>query len=237
MAVNDMPDAMDRINMVLEHLFREHGIEAVRRGSAVWFPAYPGRWMYGDAAESFPCWRLDFALGVEPDRILVETVSAIGRDPIERLEDGFAAFVEGSFHVLLSAFFGAPLDEHVDREDWDIAGQRRAVFIGGIFTRQGPPRTADGEPDLRFFAEFERLLKAQPLPPGTHWMRLYHSRFRGEEMGSEVLLDNKEWDEMQQGMSAFDWPVSDTPYDVKMFFVIRDVADVPALPSPPAPNS
>jgi len=228
MTLPRVPNSTDLIKPMLEQLFDGHGIKAECRDNVVVFPDHPGMWVTCETfdtglmlASGARIWQLDFHLGIGPKRVLVESVSGIGHNEIERINNGLTTFVECSFHVLLSAFFDLSLPDDVERQEWEIAGQRRPVFISAVYWRFGLPKTAEGKLDLRFFAEFERLLKAQPLSPDTHWVRLYQTRYQGEG-SNEVLLDNEPWNALQDGMAAFDWPRNEKPYDVRVFLVIRN---------------
>jgi hypothetical protein len=226
MAVTPVPGSIERINQVLEGLYRAHGVEAVRQGDVVRFPAHPDLWTNGEAFDhGTRAGQVDVRLGVDSERALCESFAGLGDDLDQRTNDGLLAFTRCSFHVLLSAFFGSPSNDHAGREEWVIGGAARAVFLGNVTSRFGLPPGAESAPDLRFFDHFQCRLNAQPLPPGTHWVRLYQMRFRGESMCNEVLLDNAMWPAMQEAMTAFDWPVSEQYYDVRLFMVIRDLED------------
>lgn len=223
MAVERIPGSMDGVNDVLVQLFSGHGVEAARHGDGVVFPAHPGLWANGEAFRMYErIAQLDVRLGVEPGRMLVESVSGIGMTDGEQILNGLEAFTSTTFHVLLTAFFGLPECHGTERLEWEIGGRKRVVFLGVVGTRFGFPPGPDGQPDLRFYHHFERHLKAQPLPPGTHWVRLYQMRFRGEATANEVLLDNDPWPEMQEAMAAFEWPATEKHYDVRLFLVIMD---------------
>jgi hypothetical protein len=235
MAVVRVPGSIERINAVLEQLFGAHGIEAVSEENTLRFPAFPGFWMNAEAFNPLErAGQVDFRLGIAPDRMLCESVAGLGTTPEKQIEDGLRAFASNSFHVLLSAFFGVPRREGgIDREEWEIGGAKRVVFLGTIGSRFGFPPGADGKPDVRFFPVFKQHIQAQPLPPGTHWVRLYQMRFRGACTANEVLLDNHPWPELQNAMAAYDWPVNEKYYDVRLFLVIRDPEEVSPVPSDP----
>jgi hypothetical protein len=233
MAVVRVPGSIERINAVLEQLFRAHGIEAVSEGNTLRFPAFPGYWMTGEAFNPLErAGQVDFRLGIAPDRMICESVAGPGTTPEKQIEDGLRAFASNSFHVLLCAFFGAPTDHGIERAEWVIGGAKRVVILGTIGTRFGFPLGTDGEPDIRFFPAFKQHIQAQPLPLGTHWVRLYQMRYQGACNANEVLLDNRQWPELQTALATFDWPGSEKPYDVRVFLVIRDSEGVAPLLSP-----
>lgn len=223
MAVVRVPGSTDRINAVLEQLFRAHGVEVVREGDKLRFPAFPDYWMNGEAFNPLEfAGQLDFRLSISRSRMIGESVAGMGSTPEKQIEDGLAAFASNSFHVLLCAFFRVPLAHGIDCEEWVIGGLKRHVFIGTIGTRFGYPLGADGKPDIRFYQAFKKHVQSHPLPQGTHWVRLYHMRRGGRTTANEVLLDNHPWTDLQHRMAAFDWPVCEKMYDVRQFLVIRD---------------
>jgi hypothetical protein len=206
----------------LGEMFREQGIESVRDEEDLLFPAHEGLRANGAALRRHSrSLQLDVRLGIEPDRTLVESVSGIGTEDEPAIRDGLNSFRRATFPVLLAAFFGKA--NLAVRQRWQVGEQKRIVFVGEITSRFGFPKDADGKADIRFFDHFKANLLAQPLPPGVHWIRLYQARMDGKALANEVLLDNKEWPEMQDTMAAFDWPPSDDKtYDVRVFLVMRD---------------
>lgn len=219
-----VPGSTDRINQVLAALFRAHQVETVRENDIIRFPTYPKLWADGKAfATSERTTQLDVRLGIEDGRVLIESFAGFGGNATERIDNALVAFSQASFHVLLSAFFGAPPDDHVGREEWLIGSHSRTVCLGNITTRFGLPASADQKADIGFFGEFERVIRAQAsLSPGTHWIRLYHCEHQRECLANEVLLDNEPWVEVGNAMAAFPWPKRDGTYDVRLFLVIRD---------------
>lgn len=223
MAVVPVPGSTERINQVLEALYRAHGIDVVREADIVRFPARPEMCTNGEAFDmGTVAGQIDVRLEIAAGRVLCESFTGIGDTHDERTNDGLLSFTRCSFHVLLAAFFDLPANDHVEREEWVIDGRRRTVYLGNIATRFGYTQGDDQQPDIRFFQHFQRQLEAQPLSPGTHWVRLYHMHHRGENLSNEVLIDNNQWDALQHAMAAYPWPASEQTYDVRLFLVIRD---------------
>jgi hypothetical protein len=223
MAIMSVPGSVDAVNGVLEQLFRGHGVETVRDGDGLRFPAHPALWGNGELFREFEvAIQFDVRLGLADGRVLIESTGGLGDSQDAQIQNALARFADSSFHILLTAFFGLPECHGTQQLEWEIGGRKRVVYLGLITSWFGYPPGADGQPDMRFFDHFERHLQAQPLPPGTHWVRLYQMRFRGEDMCNEVLLDNAPWDPVMTAMAEFDWPVSENPYDVRVFLVIAD---------------
>lgn len=218
MNVERIEGSIGHVNGVLQQLFRGHGVEARVQSGRVTFPTHPALWVNGGL---FRCYerivQLDVRLGgIDDNRVLIESVAGIGTDLDAQTSFAMQAFAEGAFHVLLPAFFDRPPCHGTEREMW-IIGSPRAVYASLISSVFGVP------PDLSFYPAFIKRLEKYPLPEGTHWIRIYQMRHNGEVLSNEVLLDNDPWDEMQVFMAEHPWPVTEKPYDVRVFLVVKDV--------------
>jgi hypothetical protein len=211
----------DVVRDALAELFRTRGVESVRDGEVLRFPARRPLWANGAAYRGYErTLQIDVRLGLGDGRTLIESVAGFGTEDGPAITDGLKSFERATLPVLLAAFFDQP---HVAiRERWEVGGRKRVVAVGEVTTRFGFPLDAEGEPDIRFFDHFKRHVEQQPVPPGTHWVRLYQMQHDGKSMCNEVLLDNDVWPEMQTVMESFDWPVSEKTYDVRVFLVMRD---------------
>lgn len=224
MAGEPDPQVTRQLAEALVGLFHAHGVGAdVVPGQAfVGFLKYPGRWAEAELFDRDGHARLDVRLDFAAGRAVVESFVGAGATTEERARDALARFSDNTFHVLLSAFFGQPLCHGTEREEWEIGGRRREVYFGGVLSRYELPLAPGGGPDLRFFEAFGEAVKAQPLAPGTHWIRVYHLRRGGEMLANEVLLDNEPWAEVEAAMAAFPWPVAGHLYDLRQFLVVKD---------------
>ncbi|HUR53451.1 MAG TPA: DUF6348 family protein [Gemmataceae bacterium] len=228
--VTTVPGSAECLNEFLGETFRAHGVATVAAEGGIRFPEYPGRWANGEAfALTEHAWQLDFRFGLEPGRMLWESVTGVGATDQDKMTDGMIAFAESSLHVILSALFGQPACHGTEREEWLVAGTPRVASIGPVRSRFGFPLTPDSTPDMRFFHYFAERLCEQPLSRGDHWVRLYQMREGERCVVNEVLLDNDAWPAVQDAMAAFDWPTRKNDptsrsehYDVRVFLVIRD---------------
>jgi hypothetical protein len=188
------------------------------------FPAHPQLWANGELFRSNDrIVQLDVRLGgFDGDRVLIESIAGFGPDLNAQANFAMQAFANSSFHVLLPAFFGRPPCHGTERETWTIS-HPRAVYAGLVTSVFGyPPPKPDGMPNLDFYTAFIKRLETSPLPPGTHWLRIYQMRHNGAVLSNEVLLDNTPWEEMQTFMAEHPWPVAEQPYDVRIFLVVKD---------------
>jgi len=223
--MNRIDGSTDYVIDVLQQLFQGHGIEARAQSGVVSFPAHPGLWADGELfSYSEKIVQLDVRLGgFDGDRVLVESIGGFGSDLNSQANFALEAFANASFHVLLPAFFNRPPCHGIEREVWTI-GSPRVVYPGLITTVFGfPPPTPDGMPDLGFYEAFTKLVESYPLPRGTHWIRVYQMRNQGQALSNEVLVDNDECKELQAALADYNWPVSDSPYDVRVFVVVKDL--------------
>jgi hypothetical protein len=213
----------------LRRLFEGHGVKARVRAGRLEFPEHPNLWASGDLfvhSHSASIAQLDVRLGgFDGERVLVESIAGFGKTLEEQGDSALQAFANGSFHVLLAAFFGGELCHGTQRETWSI-GSARHVYTGPVTSAVGePPRTASGTPDVGFHAAFTESVRSLPLPAGTHWIRLYQARrANGEEVANEALLDNDTCEDLQAVMAKVPWPTAEKAYDVRTFLVIKDAA-------------
>ena len=225
MSVLRIEGSTDYVNDVLRQLFQGHDVEACVESGHVTFPNHPGLWANGELFRSYErIVQLDVRLGgFDGDRVLIESIAGFGPDLDAQASFAVQAFANGSFHVLLPAFFGRPPCHGTEREIWKI-GSPRAVYAGLITSVFGyPPAKADGTPNLDFYPAFIKRLETCSLSQGTHWVRIYQMRHEGAVPSNEVLLDNVPWEEMQAFMGEHSWPLTDRHYDVRVFLVIKDV--------------
>lgn len=225
MTPQSIEGSTEYVNDVLRQLFHGHGVEATVASGRLTFPAHPGLWAEGELyACSEGIVQLDVRLGgFDGERTLIESTCGFGPDLNAQANFAVQAFANASFHVFLPAFFDRPPCHGTERETW-VIGQPRAVYAGLITTVFGyPPPKSDGMPDLDFYPAFIKQLETYPLAQGVHWVRIYQMRHKGEVLSNEVLLDNHPWQEMQDFMERQQWPVSEEPYDVRVFLVIKDV--------------
>ncbi len=222
----EIEGSTDYVNGVLRQLFQGHGVESDLQSRRVTFPAHPGLWVdgvlfrYDERAV-----QLDFQLGgFDGDRVLVESIAGFGEDVSTQASFAVQAFANASFHVLLPAFFSRPPYHGTERQTWTIGGALRSVYPGLITTVVGyPPPKPDGAPNLSFYPAFIKRLEQYALPRGTHWVRIYQMRHNGAVLANEVLLDNNPWLEMQDFFAEHSWDVAETPYDVRIFLVVKDL--------------
>jgi hypothetical protein len=225
MSAQRIEGSTDKINDVLRRLFQAHGVEAIAQSGCVTFPAHAALWANGELFRTYErIVQLDVRLGgFDGNRVLIESVSGIGLDLNAQASSALDAFAKSPFHVFLPAFFGRPPCHGTDREIWTFRDGPRVVFRGPVTSRFGlPPAKSNDMPDLDFFPAFMKRLEKIALPRGIHWVRIYQARHGDRVLGNEVLLDNRAWDEMQHFMAEYPWPFAEKPYDVRVFFIVKD---------------
>jgi hypothetical protein len=226
-AVQRVEGSKEFVSKRLWELLRAHGVPARGHGR-VTFPNRPGLWMEGELFSYRPdIAQLDVRLGgFDGQRVLIESIAGFGETLEEQGRSALDLFANASFHVLLSAFLGCEPCHGTQREVWTTSGGQRVVergLITAVFAH--PPRLANGTPDYGFHQVFLDHVKNSELSPGTHWIRLYQMRRRGEALVNEVLLDNEISDELQSAMAEYPWPVAAEVYDVRTFWVLKDIEE------------
>jgi len=208
----------------LSQLFDSHGIATELTENRLRFPDHPHLVMNGGIFRFAPkVIQLDMRLqGFDGDRVLIESIAGIGETYEEQVQRAFQAIANGSFHVMLSAFFDRPECHGTSCQTWELAGKPREIHRGLITTILGyPQEEGSDQPWLGFYPVFKTRLEELGLPEGTHWIRIYQSR-RGEQvLCNEVLLDNEPWEAMQGLMEQVTWPASERAFDVRLFLVVK----------------
>ncbi len=217
------PEEMVKLKIV--RLFQAHGVRTVACRDRLMF----ADWDFHGSIETFQkgaaeIVQLDFRLHFPTEETLVESVAGHGSSPEDALDSALYRFREGTFHVLLGAFFDRLCKDQVEQEEWIIDGTPRWVTSGNVIVRGDFPKAASGNFDMQWYKEFDNRLKAQRLPPGTHWIRLYYGQHEGQPLACDVLVDNQPWTDLQREMSAIMPKVAEF-YDVRRFLVVQDIED------------
>jgi len=215
------------LNVLLAGWFEAHGIPAQSRGHSVVLPQANAAAQLVVLKElSVPdsyTVRMAGTLQIAGLQI-AEPVLGRGKNFLEAVEDGARTWHEFVFPVLLAAFFDKPIPGKVERNEAVIGGVPRRVTLGSLGTWGRLPEVAPGRPDLNWFDEFVRTVKARDLAPGPHWVRLFYAQADGKAVDLEVTRDNEDWTELRTAMTDVAWPRAKEFYSVRAFLVIQDAA-------------
>lgn len=148
-------------------------------------------------------------------RALVESFAGEGATLHDAVRHAFEKFLLGSFHVVLSAFFGVT-SEQVDWEDWSGPHGTFRVALGPL-VQVGAAPPPDAFAGLVGRAK-ERVV-ARGLTREVHWLRLFHARSQ-RPTASEALFDGESWPELLADVEAWPFPPSDSWYSERCFFVL-----------------
>lgn len=228
-------ETLSYVNAWLRDVFRAHEVPADVRDEWVVCPHTGHRVNGGIVRETeldgggFSL-RLDVRVELASGQTVIESCAGYGDTWPDAYNEALANFAQNTLHVLLAAFFGVACGEQVNREEWVIGGHPRQVTFSNVGVRGVMPKTADGMSDMNWFWDFQRRLQAQPLPHGTHWVRLFTMRKLDDVYAAEVLLDNEKWGEMEAEIGQMAWPWSEEVYGFRVFLVIQDLD--PTRPEP-----
>jgi hypothetical protein len=210
----------------LAQMFRGHGLEAAVQGDWLSFPPHrhfvQAQIVREIVQGEMIIFQLDVRLLIDGQRPLIESVAGWDKDANAAVTNALNLFAAGSFYVLLAAFFGKVVPDQVDQAEKVIGGRKRWATAGNIVPLGNMPQDGQGHPDMRWFSDFAARLKAQPLPPGTHWVRFYYAQVQNQQLECEVLLDNEPWPAMLAQAGQISWPRSPDYYMVRWFVVIQD---------------
>ncbi|MFP2924685.1 DUF6348 family protein [Pyxidicoccus sp. 3LG] len=213
-------------NPFLRELFESHGVTCheedgwLRLGESG--PRAQARFTHPPNSDTERTVQLDVTFEPWAGRFVVESFGGVGETPDEARREAVGNFARGTFHVLLAAFMRAP-DAHVTVEQWSVGGIPRRVLMGDVLVRG--EQTLEAE-HRSWFDSLERALRALPLVPGTHWLRVYFAQMREQPMTLEVLLDNEEWPELSAALADAHWPKAPGFLSTRLFLVIQGGVDV-----------
>jgi len=215
------------INTIIEHLLREHHVEASTDGEWVVCSrsqvklrgAIAGVYDYETAFSL----QLDIYVQICIGRVVIESFAGMGESKEEAISDALNNFTQNSFHVILTAFCAAP-EQAIQQKNWTIGRKPRQVTIGNIGVRGQYPEQVISHTE--WFRRFSDLICEKWLDEGTHWVRLYYAQLDGKPQACEVLLDNAPWTRLQSEMSVYRWPRGQGFYSVRVFLVIQGGFDI-----------
>jgi len=150
---------------------------------------------------------------------VIETFPGLGDDAAHAAKQAFAAFLSGSFHVLLEALTTHRCSEsQADVEHWSNGDAAWKVYLGPIISRQ----TSESllvPTYLRFLKELRTTFEAEAMP-GPHWVRVFVGAFNSALFTSEALLDNHEWNAGHSRLRSQAWRCSDEYQSVRQFMMM-----------------
>ncbi|MGV3662502.1 MAG: DUF6348 family protein [Prosthecobacter sp.] len=218
------PPVDERLMSLLAEMYQSHGVEVRRvanwvlaeggalitRAACVGQQEHPGTFMV----------QVDFATVVDLDKHIIESFVGMGPDKDLALLDASKAFLDASFHVLLSALLGRSCG-HCVVESWTMGHLQRQVSLGSLRIRGQFP--ANDWP--RLFEKIQQQLESHELSPGLHWIRVFYSHSPTAQSTAEVLVDNDVEEALQAAVGRLDWPQTADFYSVRLFMVIQDAED------------
>jgi len=224
-------ESPDHISCVELHgplieLLEGHKIAAQADGDWVTFPAYPGRiqGLLLDLQDVHPLCSTQVTIRFSPwpGCIVCESFAGIGPSRDERIAWALAVFAQNTLHVLLRVFFGTDCGGQTNEWTLTNRGVPRTVTDGHVLCRG----SEEAGIKLDWVKGFQRMLAAQPLSEGTHWVRLYFAQLDRQINALELLLDNEPWSDALATARSLPWPLSSGFLTCRMFLVIQGGVDV-----------
>ncbi|MBN2712102.1 MAG: hypothetical protein JXR97_06650 [Planctomycetes bacterium] len=207
--------------------FHRHGYkEAVFENGWVCLPGYPPARAssYSQTMQESYNLQLDFEFALDDGRVLTESIGGVGSTENEAIENGLQKFCSNVLHVLLSAFYNHPYEEHLEYEEWDLDGETWEVFFGpyGIVSMPTKGKTAQQiEPPEELFPFITTQLQLHPKAEDIHWVRFYYAWMDNNPMLAEALWDNEVWFEAQNKLGNLNWPEANGFTSVRSFILLR----------------
>jgi hypothetical protein len=159
----------------------------------------------------------DFVTRLDSGETIIESFGGVGEDLKKAKEDAYRAFMDSTFHALLSVGLGQPC-EHADTDEWEIGGSRRKITYGLLRMRGTLPENS-WPPVIE---DLKKLVQESGLPKGLHWVRYFYAQIPGGEPTVELMLDNETWEPLQKKAAGLPWPESKDYYSARLFFMVQD---------------
>lgn len=174
------------------------------------------------------CQQLDVHVSLQDGRTLIESFAGVGPDENSSVLDGVQNFAAGSFHVLLSAFYGMRCHDQVELENWVLGPKTWMAHLGPVLTREF---ASDGNqsrgPDVASMPLREVIdsikteLARVTLEPTLHWLRIYLMRGMPELCETEVLLDNNPFEPGIDALRMLDHSTTGHVYSHRIFLMLE----------------
>ena len=161
---------------------------------------------------------VEFTVRLPSGGQITEFVAGMGETEERAVNDALLNFTLTTFHVVYKAFVNAD-DPHMTSATVPIGGADREVIAGDIFMRGSP---SDEEIDLHAMnAQIQGALKAVPLAPGPHWVKVVYSQDGGVPTAVAVTLDNAAHPGLTDAVKRLKWPPREGVYMAKQFIVVK----------------
>jgi hypothetical protein len=177
------------------------------------FPAVRASWEEGTTGEPG---RLDLEVVLDEERQIHLSYAGSGAEPSR---DALDTFARADLPVLLAACWYVTDDRKLDLAQWEIGLRSWDVFLGRLQVEGAdidlPPTAMQAIADA---------LKAEPLEPRMHWVRLFLRRAANGTLATEALLDNASWPAGDRALAMVAWPAGAQGYSVRGLLML-DVRD------------
>ncbi|NHZ37918.1 DUF6348 family protein [Massilia rubra] len=205
----------------LQVLFEEHGIASVVVNGWVLpegrRPAIRADWYQNGNGLT----GVFSVLILMPDGLRIEEACAGLGAGEEGIKDGFAKFMNNSFHVLLAALWQRDASERVVTKTVTTRSGRYTGYFGPTCGYGTPHFPAD------LSERIERCLEEASLTDELHWMRFFVSNYQ-KAFTFEALNNGEPWEHGLRALQACPWTPDERYYVVRVFLMLRR-ADEPAL--------
>lgn len=147
-------------------------------------------------------------------RELIESFGGFGATIHEALGDTIEKLASGTLHVLLATLDRRELG--ADQVEWEAWGDFDAC-LGNVLRMWSPggPRHLSEYTD----AVKRELLASEPTRE-VHWVRTYLATDGKQQLGLDMLVDNRPWPPGEKLAREWPWPVADAYYALRHFFVL-----------------
>jgi len=214
-----------QLNSFLAEAFRKHGVGCEIENDLLIFKKEritACAKVFDMTSSSATVLQLDVNIEIGVGKGILESCVGMGMSMDAAMADAWKSFLNNSFHVLLTAFFIPEDSELISRYQWPVGGRTYEVIMSRTAFRGELPEPLP----LKWYGEFENMIKKQELPEGNHWIRLFYAQSAREMMTCEILLDNEIWHSVESEARSFDFPRSNDFLSLRIFMVMKDGYDI-----------
>lgn len=210
----------EKCNDWLAQAFSQHGVPVERRGEQVFLGPH-GLRADTRVQERGRAVQLDVAVQWRDGRWIVESFGGLGASVRAAQGEAFAAFLQGSFHVLFEAVCEGRCEHPVETETWTVGERPYTAYLGPMATRSSSQQALPPPPAGELVKRLRGALRPERVHPELSWLRVYFARLTGQEDMLEVLLDNSPWEEGRAALQGLPWPEVDGYFSARVFLMLR----------------
>jgi len=128
-------------------------------------------------------------------------------------------FSRSSLHVFLDAFNDT--NTYDDKEQWQCNDLKWDVFIGNYNLKNFGEKEIQIPENL--FQKLQNIVSEFDLTEKYYFVRTYYAHMENKTMNIEFMINNTNFEHVQEELEQLDWMQSETFYSIRNFFILKRV--------------